>query len=129
MQHTKECLQEQEAAAQYMAEWPDHCPKCHGAGQYSYEDDPSPAGVSLSSGSYTYTEPCEECVECGVCPRCGKESLWAAEEDEPDNIYCTSCSWKWGDEGQSYHECYCYELSMNSWEAQQAEQDYFQRAQ
>lgn len=34
------------------------------------EDDPSPPGVSLSPGSYTFVDPCE-CVEAGICPWCG----------------------------------------------------------
>lgn len=34
-------------------------------------DDPSPAGISLSSGSYSWAEACPCCLDKGECPWCG----------------------------------------------------------
>jgi hypothetical protein len=57
-----------------------------------YQDDPSPAGLSLSPGFMTFDDPCPECVEEGRCPLCGKETQFS---DYDDVDICPSCGWKY----------------------------------
>lgn len=74
--HTDEC---EAANARLRAEreawekrWPNYCRECEGFGGRTYSYDPSPAGVSLSSGTMQDFDPCEACGEHDLCPRCMK---------------------------------------------------------
>jgi hypothetical protein len=70
--------------------FPNHCKQCGGTGVIEYTDDPSPSGVSLSSGYMTYTDPCS-CIEHDLCPLCGEASL--VEYNVGHSVYnkCTKC--------------------------------------
>jgi hypothetical protein len=60
--------------ADFTTKYPDFCRKCDGMGYICYQYDPSPPGVSLSSGSMEDCEPCPECEGSDepVCGLCGK---------------------------------------------------------
>ena len=111
--HTRYCI---ETAAkinatrdEYQEKWPHHCKSCGGWGGTEYSFDPSPAGISLASGTMTDFEPCENCICEGICPRCGS----FAENFEDETSTCSECGWKDGDDGiPRPHECCCYD---NSW--------------
>lgn len=94
----------------YRALWPHYCCKCGGRGGFSfYEDVVGDGGPRMP----TY-DPCPECSEKGVCPRCGKEvpEDWY-EAEQP----CPHCKWNWGknpdDEYPEYDECECFDHAIN----------------
>lgn len=66
------------------------CQRCNGTGWLFYEDDPSPAGVSLSPGMMTFIDPCPDCMEKGICPKCGGV---LGEADDDGNCKCTACDY------------------------------------
>lgn len=113
MNHTEQCTEAQAAntAAReaYQKEWPNHCTTCEGWGIFEFSYDPSPAGVSLGSGSMRDAEPCTDCYELGVCPRCGgafPQDL--LEEGTP----CPHCGFHEGTPGMPPpHECDCWEAA------------------
>lgn len=97
--HTRACwksLQERQAMIdEDTRRWPNFCRKCHGAGVLVSHDDPSPAGVSLSPGSFIWEDPCTACVEQGKCPRCGAQGF-PGGDDEADTLTlgpCPSCGY------------------------------------
>lgn len=61
-------------------------------------DDPSGPNVSLSPGSYIYTDPCP-CVEAGFCPRCGAVLVGLDNNYGKDStLECPNqeeCGWSW----------------------------------
>ena len=92
--------------------WPDHCKKCHGYGGFYDYYDPSPAGICLASGRMVDFEPCQECYEKGLCPRCGKDNnIGDAEEFG----VCKFCGWdeKEPDGLMDQAECFC--IHMEDW--------------
>lgn len=108
IQHTVGCLEREKLALaareEYTGKWPNFCKKCRGWGGFASTYDPSPAGVSLSPGFMYDFDVCPACVEEGICPRCGEQSL-----DEEGNV-CSSCGWTSDDEGlPPMHECFCWE--------------------
>ena len=112
-EHTAQCQRQhvllQVERAQYAARWPNHCRKCHGEGFTWYTYDPSPAGVALSPGYLEDYDPCPDCVEKGICPRCG-EQVWTAESwDSGDPVICPRCGWEEAkpDSMPPEAECYC----------------------
>lgn len=110
--HTQQCIASQEritaAIAAYVAQWPDHCTECRGWGGSTVSYDPSPAGVSLGSGSFTDFEPCEACYCAGKCPRCG--GLMALGQDFlEEETPCAWCGFTEGTEGAPDHDdCSCW---------------------
>jgi len=113
MEHFKDCVEAQkryeDAVEAYRKKWPDHCKNCGGWGGFYGEYDPSPAGVSLSPGHMTEFDPCPECMEEGICPRCG-EKVWDWNEVAEDaQGPCSNCGWTEGeDEGlPEAPECWC----------------------
>jgi hypothetical protein len=93
MEHTEQCSKAAEQHKQdvynYVTDWPNHCHNCAGWGGFEYQYDPSAYGMSL--GYMTEFDPCPECLEQGVCPRCGKE-VW--DEDDWDGlVICPECGW------------------------------------
>lgn len=112
MSHTQACLTNQTIVAAerfaYAQRWPNHCPDCEGWGGHLGSYDPSPAGVSLGSGSFTEFDPCESCYCKGACPRCGA-SMGDGQELFDNDTPCLSCGFKEGDEGMaSQQECACW---------------------
>lgn len=105
----------------YMTAWPNYCIECGGAGGKWYQDDPSPAGVSLPGGSYTEFWPCESCVMDVQCPRCGENVAWidgGSDFGSEDIEYfeCRHCGWTDHDtliKGIAEHdECECCEIGV-----------------
>lgn len=79
------------AIKQYNKDWPNYCTKCGGWGCWespATRDEPGDAG------------PCS-CVEDGICPRCGEESINEVkhEQEGEETEVCISCGWETGDEG------------------------------
>lgn len=97
--HTPECqaaYQKYEAAYQvWMEKWGSTCcQNCWGQGAFYDSYDPSPAGVSLSTGSVMDAEPCSDCTgreEDPCCPRCGSRNI-DVEKETP----CRDCHYNWG---------------------------------
>jgi len=52
--------------------WPRHCKHCLAWGGQTYRYDPSPPGISLCAGIMEDFDPCPECIERGICPRCAQ---------------------------------------------------------
>lgn len=92
---TNSVAAQEERRSAWRQVWPNHCKKCCGNGGVAYSYDPSPVGVSLSSGSMADFEPCEACAGQGTCPRCGKPGLTseARGDIETGAGPCTFCGW------------------------------------
>lgn len=57
-----------------------------------YYYDPSPAGVSLGGGWMEDADPCPDCIEQGLCPRCGRKCSFEPAGDN-DTLSCPHCEW------------------------------------
>ena len=73
---------------EFKAKWPNYCKKCGGWGMHSYTEM---HGFNYGCGEQM-AEPCE-CVEEGICPRCGKEAGFDDEGQGP----CQHCGWNYDD--------------------------------
>lgn len=110
--HTETCkqwrvIQEREEAA-FRHAHPMFCRACHGWGVWSGSFDPSPSGVSLSSGTMTDSGPCTVCVEEGICP-------WCMGPLNEEGTACLQCGWVEGNGGISEEEeCDCYERWLDN---------------
>lgn len=115
-QHKLSCLSRRVADALYVQAWPDHCQTCGGTGIACYSYDPSPAGVSLSAGSMTDCDPCSDCEEKGLCPRCKFPRVW--DEVLESHLACSACGFYNGPDEQHWTpgrpmiDCYCHESIM-----------------
>ena len=84
MKHSDGCLAHQvemkRVHDEWVAKWPNYCRKCGGAGEFIYQENQAPFG-SGCVWLETLSEPCEECLGNGHCPRCGKdipeEEFWS----------------------------------------------------
>lgn len=83
----EEAVKELEREEKRLARFPNSCPTCRGTGGHVSWFDPSPSGVSLGYGLMMDFEPCADCVEKGICPLCGEESL------DEDGGHCLKCGW------------------------------------
>lgn len=116
--------------ARWQARWPNSCSHCEGNGGFYSSYDPSPSGVSLSPGSIMDWDPCPDCTEKGICPRCGNDlpliaykddetGEWAVDPDETDaNKPCLRCGWNPNapDFCPPEMECWCgYEAEREFW--------------
>lgn len=116
--HSLVCLRAQRARAQFERTY-HACPTCQGWGEICYSEDPSPAGVSLSSGRMDYAETCGCITEQGQCPRCGRHVDSDVFATEDDTVGCEHCGWhhEQADRGMPLAECWCgmvqYEISMD----------------
>lgn len=71
---------------EYTGAWPAHCVKCRGWGLHTET-------YALSVGTMTDICLCE-CVEGGVCPRCGVEPLRVHDDAyNGDWCSCVRCGW------------------------------------
>ncbi len=83
----------------YITKWSNYCTDCDGWGGSTSSYDPSAAGVCLSPGYFTEYDPCSECSEKDICPRCGDKTLVfldiidEASGLSADHCECTSCDW------------------------------------
>jgi len=120
--HTPSCQKRidkiTESREKFIAQYPNYCTKCGGSGLIGYSYDPSPAGVSLGSGSMYDCEPCS-CVEEGRCPRCIGDLVFiqGVLPNEYDYSICPSCHWPDRDpnlcEGiAEYDDCECHEIGV-----------------
>ena len=112
--HTEQCLkwqaEYQAEIKDYLEKWPNACKTCGGTGEIGGYDDPSPAGISLSSGKMYFADPCPECSEEGKCPRCGQlEPEWNAPDYDGDYETCSLCGWTNASEPMPEEpECDCW---------------------
>ena len=121
-EHTAQCQRQhtffQVERARYAGRWPRYCRTCNGEGFIWYTYDPSPAGVSLAPGSMEDCDPCPDCVEKGICPRCG-EQVWTEEAwDDTEPVVCPLCGWDETkpDSLPPEGECYCWvEWERKAW--------------
>lgn len=114
---TDECKQRQAdwkvAIAAYEATWPNYCRKCNGRGGHVYYDDPGDRHCSLPGGFMELDEPCEHCLEDGICPRCGKLAWPDNYEYDLGEMVCPHCDWREDhaeeDGAPEQPECWCWE--------------------
>ena len=115
--HTPQCQQAhtryQVDKARYAARWPGYCHTCGGNGITCYTYDPSPAGVCLSSGWMIDCDPCPDCLERGICPRCGEEA-WGDDDFDGEPVTCPHCGWQEDNPDclPPEPECYCWQVWM-----------------
>jgi hypothetical protein len=92
----------------YKSWWPNYCRRCRGWGGLISYYDPSPSGVSLSSGRMQEIDLCPDCMDKRLCPRCGNVNIgWL--EGEGDVWGCATCGWSFEDPGglPEPPECCC----------------------
>ena len=98
--------------ATYAAKWTKHCRHCGGRGGHVYHDDPGATDCSLPGGLMEFDEPCEHCLEHGICPRCGKLA-WPDDAFEQETLICPHCGWNEDKAAEMAApvepECFCYE--------------------
>jgi predicted RNA-binding Zn-ribbon protein involved in translation (DUF1610 family) len=104
---------------EYKLKWPNYCQTCNGWGGSTYTYDPSPKGVGLSSGYMIETEPCSDCIDAFICPRCGAyNEAWLRNADTTSP--CENCGFEEMEtEGLPEEpECYCwYEKSCEQFDS------------
>lgn len=106
--HTPRCVELQNSAAAYRILNPDHCATCHGWGFLNMGHD-----IVEFWGAMTSTpdlrEPCSDCADKGLCPRCGKVAeLWAGKFDE-ETLPCVYCGFEYEvTDGEPERECECW---------------------
>lgn len=118
MTHTEECIHNhqiwQDEFDVYVKQWPSYCKTCSGwGGKVSYYD-PSPKGVSLSSGQMQEFDTCPDCIEVGLCPRC-KCHFDLDDEKEIEDYECTHCGFIFGESNGIFEHpgCFC-EMSSDA---------------
>ncbi len=90
-------------ATRYEEAWPNYCYECNGYGYHVDYYDPSPAGVSLGSGTLMETHPCGHCIERDYnrpewtprCPRCAG-GIVTDPDYADDPITCYNCGFRDG---------------------------------
>jgi hypothetical protein len=106
--HEKDCFNSQVRANMqrvgYILRWPKFCRNCGGYGNHYSHYDPSPSGVGLSSGYMVDADPCQQCSDRGICPRCADDGFDAETGD-----HCEECGWTIESEGvPEPWECSCW---------------------
>ena len=110
--HTPECSLNMDrwerTKARYMYDYPGYCRTCEGWGGKWEQYDPSPAGTEPSCGLKTRFTLCPDCMEIGMCPRCGRQARGPDDEDDVEQV-CPFCKYKLEDmEGiPEEPECTC----------------------
>lgn len=105
---TEQCLKNQtkykKVLASFLAKYPLFCHSCGGYGYTVYQYDPSPTGISLSSGHMEDVEVCPDCEESerSACALCGKLM-------ENDQRVC-GCPENTGVPQEP--ECWCWEVDF-----------------
>jgi hypothetical protein len=101
--HAPECQARLDARkaeiAAWIAAWPNHCKRCGGWGGFASTYDPSPSGVTLGHGVMHDFDTCPDCIDKGLCPRCGKEltigpNVRAHPGLESITTLCPACRWQ-----------------------------------
>lgn len=100
--HSDYCRNRTAASEAYRAKWPKHCRSCSGTGHVDASDP--------SVGLFNAYDDCPNCVEAGVCGRCGSTDV--ARYFHPDGdpgAVCRVCGWTPGDYGDPGSDCDCYD--------------------
>lgn len=101
---TEQCLKDQarykEILADFIAKYPEFCHSCSGYGHTIYQYDPSPAGVSLSSGHMEDVEVCLKCEgsetpTCALCSELMKDNQRICECSESAGMPQEPECWCW----------------------------------
>lgn len=114
MEHTELCVrktnQRNYERAAYAAQWPKRCKTCNGYGMHVFAGAWVPYGLT-SAQLPDDREPCVDCVEQGLCPRCGGFNPDEEAFCDPEDM-CIHCGWK--DDGSGglpdQWECDCWEF-------------------
>lgn len=112
MKHTKDCWENAKSRAEWALKYPNYCEECDGLGEVSYDDDPSPTGVALSTGHITFTDDCT-CIQSGLCPRCGEGFTISADPEDvlvADDVVCDHCGWRRGHPEDAMPPFWCCQL-------------------
>jgi len=104
-----DCIAAEQAMNAYVAQWTNYCQHCQGAGVLTWQENQAPLG-SGHTWLETLSEPCDNCVGAGRCPRCGgaAPASWDDGGEEP----CPNCGWNWckvAGDCKPDAECYCHE--------------------
>lgn len=86
--HTDMCKELTTKRKVWEEEWKNHCKRCGGTGEVYHKGDFVPWGNGTTQ-LLDDADVCSDCVEKGMCPRCGNLSL----EDHSDGLfwYCQAC--------------------------------------
>ncbi len=110
--HTPECRQKQKNSQDireaWQAQWPRACHTCEAMGYF--ESSQSHPYGSTTATEY-FDEWCPDCLEAGVCPRCGAAIPNLDDIPGIAQVICPSCQWH-GDQAEDaippvygcYHE-------------------------
>lgn len=106
MHHTKACEEDyknyQRNLAAFEARWPNYCRRCGSTGELVGDYD--------RDTGFQDIEPCPDCLEEGICPKCKSPTHVMNEEGY---AWCFECGWiesiKDDDLPPPEFECYCYE--------------------
>lgn len=119
--HTPECDKWRAAMEAWKVQWPVHCPTCHGWGVVYTEGDWVPYGstqIQTPGGN----DPCPQCAEAGLCPRCMQPVRVSEEFPFFTCIHCgyvASPDEKRNTPGCPQFECYCWEAQEPEWDKEQ----------
>jgi hypothetical protein len=80
-------------AVEWRQRWPNHCAKCHGAGEFSWSES---VPYGSTTASMPMADPCDECTYIGKCARCGEFGLRGSEDDGFEGP-CKACGWNFDD--------------------------------
>lgn len=86
--------------------FPNYCRHCGANGGHGHSFDPDGSGM----GRLEDWDVCTECLEKGLCPRCGGAFEQLSEDDA-----CPHCGWKEDPDADPLppqYECYCWEESL-----------------
>lgn len=105
--HLESCVRTaisvRQAREEYEDQYPMHCESCEGWGGTVYVADPAFTLVPDIGENQVDIDPCRDCLEQGLCPRCSN----SYDPEEEDN--CSFCDFELGvTEGKPYpHTCIC----------------------
>lgn len=110
MTHSASCQKRQQQvevkAMLYESDWPRYCRTCKGYGKFDFTENGAPHGEGF--WAMPMSEPCEDCTDLGVCPRCGQDGLTSEDRGDKDTGSgpCKFCGWDYGDAGLPEYECW-----------------------
>lgn len=116
IRHDPRCLEKQAARQAWVEAHPQFCPTCDAHGELTSVENGAPHGAGF--WAMESSEPCEQCLGHGNCPRCG-ETLFPQDnaDGDQDNAWyenqalCPHCGWNWGkgkDDFAPSAECDCW---------------------